>query len=460
MAAISIALFLAMLIQLILFIPAFGYKTDKLTDLSYAITFIVLSVLLLSITTITTGKIVLLIMIVLWAIRLGSYLVKRIHHMGRDARFDGIREDFFKFLGFWLLQGFTVWVIMIPAALYFSLPQTRLTWLSVIGILIWAKGLIVETVADYQKFSFRKDSRNANKWIDSGLWAYSRHPNYYGEILCWLGVYIFTAASLSGFPVLLGLISPVFITLLLLYYSGIPSLEKNADARFGHDRRYKSYKKNTSLLILWPPKEKKLSLQKKFSNQKSFLKEFASVIKKHTKKAAKKVKQKTATCWKKVQQKRMKSAQAKKRKEKSKLLLVKHLSAKKSSASQKKKKTESKKNKEKGTTKTKSTPKKKQVTKTKKNTTTQSGKKVSAKKSSRKTPAKKTILPKQKSLATTATKKNKKKTTTKKAAKKTIQKKQPKKNITKQPAKKTTTKKKPQFSLVKPKPRSHRKKRR
>jgi steroid 5-alpha reductase family enzyme len=446
MAAISIALFLAMLIQLILFIPAFGYKTDKLTDLSYALTFIILSILLLSINTVTTGKLLLLLMITLWAIRLGAYLVKRIHAMGRDARFDGIREDFFKFLGFWLLQGFTVWVIMIPAALYFSLPDTNITFLSIIGIIVWLKGLLIESIADWQKFSFKSDPKNAQKWIDSGLWAYSRHPNYFGEILCWVGIYIFTAASLSGFSVLLALISPVFITILLLYYSGVPSLEKSADARYGHDHRYRAYKKNTSLLFLWPPKHKKLTLQKKFRAQKATMRDVLRVIKRHAALLAKKLKQKRASCIKKMQQRKAKRVLARKKKEQSKLLMITHLSAKKTTQHPAKRK--------KIPTKTvKPVVKKKTKQVTKKKTKKQPTKKVIVKKVSRTKTSKKSATKKRSAKKTPTKKITKKKTTTR-------QQKKPN-NKTKAPTKKTVAKKKkPQFSLVKTKPRAHKKKRR
>ena len=262
MAIIGIALFLAVLIQLILFIPAYGYKTDKLTDLSYALTFIILALLLFIFNKFSGGKLVLFIMITLWAIRLGSYLFRRIHHMGRDARFDGIRENFFRFMGFWLLQGVTIWIIIIPAAFYFDAPA-KFTFLTVLGLIIWLKGLVIETVADHQKFVFKIDKLNANKWIDTGLWKYSRHPNYFGEILCWFGIYIYAVSALSGYNILIALISPVFIALLLLYYSGVPGLEKSADARFGNDRRYRHYKKNTSILFILPPKDHKFKFKKR-----------------------------------------------------------------------------------------------------------------------------------------------------------------------------------------------------
>ncbi len=294
MAIIGIALFLAVLIQLILFIPAYGYKTDKLTDLSYAITFFLLALLLFVFNPYTGGKLVLLIMITLWALRLGSYLFKRILHMGRDARFDGIREDFFRFMGFWLFQGVTIWIIIIPAALYFGLPKAKFNVLTLIGLIIWLVGLIIETIADHEKFTFKINPKNALKWLDTGLWHYSRHPNYFGEVLCWFGIYLFAVSSLSGFNILIALISPVFIAILLLYYSGVPGLEKSADERFGKDRRYREYKKNTSVLLLLPPKNQKITFKKTYRTKtvsaQEFLKSLGKKVKKISNSAAKKTK--------------------------------------------------------------------------------------------------------------------------------------------------------------------------
>ncbi|MCF7798876.1 DUF1295 domain-containing protein, partial [Candidatus Woesearchaeota archaeon] len=233
MAIIGIALFVAILIQIVLFIPAFTYKTDKLTDMSYAATFFLLGLLLFFFNKYTTHKLILLLMITAWSFRLAIYMYSRIKRMVRDARFDGIREDFFRFFGFWLFQGTTVWIIMIPTALYFAVGETKLTALTIIGFVVWLKGFLIETIADYQKFVFKNKPENRTKWIATGLWKYSRHPNYYGEILCWLGVYLFAISALTGFNILIAFISPAFIALLLVYYSGIPGLEKMADKKYG-----------------------------------------------------------------------------------------------------------------------------------------------------------------------------------------------------------------------------------
>jgi len=118
-----------------------------------------------------------------------------------------------------------------------------------IGVAVWAIGLVCETIADLQKMAFSNDPANKDKWIDTGIWHYSRHPNYFGEILVWVGVYLYTLASLPLLPAVIGLVSPAFIIILLLFISGIPILEKSADKRWGSESKYQAYKKRTSILI-------------------------------------------------------------------------------------------------------------------------------------------------------------------------------------------------------------------
>jgi len=236
-------LLLSLAINIIMFIPAFILKTDKLTDISYSLSFIILT-LIIFLTNINFTNMILFLLITLWGVRLGTYLLIRINKIKKDKRFDGMREKFFNFLGFWLLQGFTVWVVLIPTLLVLT-KQVTFSYLSLIGLVIFIKGLLIESFADYQKFTnYKKD-----KWIDIGLWKYSRHPNYFGEILVWIGIYLYTLPYLIGYEKLIGLISPIFITILLLFVSGVPKLEKVNNKKFGKLKEYQEYKKRTGLLI-------------------------------------------------------------------------------------------------------------------------------------------------------------------------------------------------------------------
>ncbi len=241
---------LSLFIQIALFIPAYTKGTDKLTDLSYSLTFILLALLVFPLSCGGAVKITAAFMIIIWGLRLGTFLVIRINRSGKDRRFDGIREVFGRFLRFWLLQGVTVWLLMLP--FFVLLMQKRmpvLTPASAAGLCIWLTGLIIESAADWQKFAFRFNPANKGRWIDQGLWQYSRHPNYFGEMLCWWGVYLFIFPHITSFQRAVTVVSPLFITLMLLFLTGIPPLEKKAMERWGDDPDYLEYKRKTSALI-------------------------------------------------------------------------------------------------------------------------------------------------------------------------------------------------------------------
>jgi len=235
--------------NLLMFIPAWFYKTDKLTDLSYAISFVALAVYGILFGGLTYPALLLFLMIFLWALRLGSYLFIRIHKIKKDSRFDEMRKHFWQFFRFWLLQGISVWIVLIPSLLFFLARIEHVVPASYIGVAIWLIGLLIETFADIQKYKFINNPNNNGKWIESGLWKYSRHPNYFGEITLWIGVYIFTLSGLNIFDKFVGLISPLYISLLIIFVSGIPLLEKAADKRWGGDKEYLEYKRKTSVLV-------------------------------------------------------------------------------------------------------------------------------------------------------------------------------------------------------------------
>lgn len=236
-------------INLLMFLPAYFFRTDKLTDISYAVTFVVLALYGFFDTSMSSASIVLFILVLLWAVRLGSYLLVRIHKIKRDKRFDGMRENFWSFVKFWLLQGVTVWFVMIPSLLFFGRDVQSIPAWAYVGVLVWVVGIIIEAVSDIQKYKFINNPENKGKWMASGLWKYSRHPNYFGEILLWLGVYIFVISGLGLVQSLVALIGPLFITCLIIFVSGIPLLEKAADKRWGENPEYQKYKKRTSSLI-------------------------------------------------------------------------------------------------------------------------------------------------------------------------------------------------------------------
>ncbi|MGI6278571.1 MAG: DUF1295 domain-containing protein [Patescibacteria group bacterium] len=250
-----LALAISLGINLIFFIAAALFRTDKLTDLTYGLTFVILTLGFLFLgQTFYWHQIALSIMVCLWAIRLISYLFVRILKIKKDSRFDKIRENPWQFLKFWLLQGFSVWVILLPSFYLLAQKENKsLAPVMVLGIGVWFLGLMIETVADWQKFLFKNKPKNKDLWIDSGLWACSRHPNYFGEMLVWWGIFIFASPLFWGWS-WASVIGPVFITCLLLFVSGIPPLEKRYQKKYANNEDYQDYKEKTSLLVLWPPK--------------------------------------------------------------------------------------------------------------------------------------------------------------------------------------------------------------
>ena len=249
------ALIISILIQAVFFAFASAFKTDKVTDLSYGLSFIlIIFYLLLTVNTIGVVQSIISLMVIIWGLRLIVYLFKRILITGKDKRFDGIRENFKRFLQFWTFQAIAVWIISLPSIVIIS-KNIRLEYslFLYIGSFIWTLGILIESFADQQKFEFKNNPKNKDKWIETGIWKYSRHPNYFGEMLCWWGIYTITLPYLRGFEHIV-IIGPLFISFLLLFVSGIPTLEKKYDEKYKDDPAYQDYKNRTSLLLPLPKK--------------------------------------------------------------------------------------------------------------------------------------------------------------------------------------------------------------
>jgi steroid 5-alpha reductase family enzyme len=241
---------LAFLIQWLAFIPAYLMQTENFFDLTGSITYISVTLLAVLLSPVVDGRsLLLLALVVIWAARLGTFLFRRIQKAGKDARFDEIKPSFIRFLNTWTLQG--LWVTFTLAAALAAITTTtrkELDLFALIGSLIWVLGFTIEVMADAQKSRFRADPNNVDKFISTGLWARSRHPNYFGEIVLWIGVAIIALPILRGWQ-WITLISPVFVTLLLTRISGVPMLERRADEKWGGQEDYEAYKERTPVLI-------------------------------------------------------------------------------------------------------------------------------------------------------------------------------------------------------------------
>ena len=241
---------LSFIIHWLLFIPAYAFKTEKFYDLTGTISYIsiVLYVLLSSTDGIINfGNIIVSSLIIMWTLRLGTFLFTRIKKAGEDKRFREIKKSFSWFFMAFTISGMWVSICAICALTGIS-NGIELTGITYIGIIIFIIGFALEIISDNQKTNFRKIEYNKDKFITTGLWKYSRHPNYLGEIVLWTGVAIISYSSLEIYQ-MFTLVSPIFTYLLLVNVSGINLLEKSGDKKWGHLESYKIYKRNTPRLI-------------------------------------------------------------------------------------------------------------------------------------------------------------------------------------------------------------------
>ena len=250
----ALAAVVAFAIQWAVFVPSYRAQTEHWYDLTGSLTYLTVTIgTLLLASRFDARSLLLALLVSIWAVRLGSYLYRRIQKAGADTRFDDIKPSFTRFLMAWTLQG--LWVFLTLAAALGAMtaasapPFGLMGWL---GAAVWAAGFAIEAIADAQKQAFRADAANQGRFIQSGLWAWSRHPNYFGEIVLWTGIALIALPALSGWQYVT-LISPLFVYLLLTRVSGIPMLESRADERWGDEPEYQAYKARTPVLFPRPP---------------------------------------------------------------------------------------------------------------------------------------------------------------------------------------------------------------
>lgn len=244
---------LVYIIQWVAFIPAYMFQTEKFFDLTGSITYssvFIYCIYLASSGDLNWGSLVISILVIVWAGRLGTFLFTRIAKDGEDKRFRTIKPDIAQFFMTWTLQG--MWVSLCSlCAITGIASETGIIVNNIfyIGLVMFIGGFAIEIVADQQKSAFRAIPENRNKYITSGLWSRSRHPNYFGEITLWTGVAVMSFSSLSGIEYLT-LISPIFTYLLLVKISGVRMLEGRGQKTWGNDEDYIAYMKNTPMVML------------------------------------------------------------------------------------------------------------------------------------------------------------------------------------------------------------------
>lgn len=245
---------LAYAVQWLVFVPSFLAHTEHYFDLTGSATYLAVTALALFAGNGDMRAHVIAVLVAVWALRLGSFLFVRVKQDGSDGRFDELKFSFPRFLMTWTIQG--LWVFLTLAAalaamtVATSVPMGTLAW---VGVVVWVVGFGIETTADAQKRAFKRDPANAGRFITTGIWAWSRHPNYFGEITLWVGIALIAAETLSGWR-WVTMISPVFVFVLLNFISGVPLLESRGKKRWGADPEYQAYKARTPVLVPRPPR--------------------------------------------------------------------------------------------------------------------------------------------------------------------------------------------------------------
>ena len=243
---------LAFILHWLLFIPAYAFQTERYFDLTGSASYIAAVALALSCQPQPDLRSLLIAaLIAVWALRLGRFLFARVIRQGGDGRFAALKPRFTRFLFVWTLSAAWVLVTLAPGLAAVATPpaaDVALPWLLYAGLALWATGFTLEVVADHQKTRFNRNPANKGRFIQSGLWRLSRHPNYLGEILLWTGIAIMAAPALAGWQ-LLTLASPLCVAILLTRISGVNLLERRSDAKWGQDPAYQCYKAQTPALL-------------------------------------------------------------------------------------------------------------------------------------------------------------------------------------------------------------------
>lgn len=229
-------------------------KRNDIADIAWGLGFIFLTWVSFFLGQVKSERGILIgLLITIWGIRLAWHIYLRNYKKNEDYRYAQWRKQWKKwfylrsYVQIYLLQGFLLYLIILPVFFLNKNTGDELKYLDFIGFMVWIVGFIFESVGDFQLSNFLKNPKNKGKIMQSGLWRYTRHPNYFGEVTMWWGIWLI---SLSSFFNFFSIVGPLTITFLILKVSGIPMLEKKYQGRVD----FEEYKRKTSVFFPLPPK--------------------------------------------------------------------------------------------------------------------------------------------------------------------------------------------------------------
>jgi steroid 5-alpha reductase family enzyme len=235
--------------MLLFYLIAQAIKNNSIVDIGWGPGFMVIVTTLLIITeNFETAYLITLLIIYIWGFRLFIHIFLRNRGKPEDFRYANWRRDWGKkqpwiaFYKVFMLQGFVMVVVALPFIFSFSETERNLNWLNYTGLVIFVVGFLFESIGDFQLSQFKRNKENAGKIITTGLWKYTRHPNYFGNALVWWGIYFYCFGS--GFEYFT-IVSPITMSLLLRFGSGVPMLEE----KYQNRKDFQEYAKKTPVFI-------------------------------------------------------------------------------------------------------------------------------------------------------------------------------------------------------------------
>jgi len=243
---------LVALAMVVLWLLSLRLKDAGIVDIFWGLGFVLVSWSTFAVVPTGLRGVILTVLTTVWGVRLAGYIGRRNHGKGEDSRYKAMRDYrgnsfwWFSLISVFALQGVVMWLISLPVQIG-QVAEASMGILNFAGVGIWLIGFLFESVGDYQLAKFKSNPDSRGKVMDRGLWRFTRHPNYFGNALIWWGLFCVAVTWSTGWLV----ISPIFMTFLLVKVSGVALLERNLA---GRSEEYRDYIQRTSAFIPWPPK--------------------------------------------------------------------------------------------------------------------------------------------------------------------------------------------------------------